>query len=125
MAFSRKKSREVVFKLLFAGSVDALETAVEGELPDGPEMDYINNLFKAAIDNLDAIDTTISELSMGFTIDRIFKTDLAALRLGIAEIRYTNTNPSVIINEVVEIAKRYGTEKSSGFVNGILSRVKR
>ena len=125
MAYSRKKSREVVFKLLFAGDIGALETACDDELPTGPEMDYINNLFKAAIDNQQSIDTTIAELSHGFTIDRIFKTDLAALRLGIAEIRYTDTNPAVIINEVVEIAKRYGTDKSPNFVNGILSMVTR
>jgi len=122
MAYSRKKSREVVFRMLFANA--PIELACDGEeLPVGPELDYITNLYNVAVENLESIDEIIREHAKGFSFDRIFKTDLTALRLGIAEIKYAETNNTVVINEAVDIAKKYGTEKSGGFVNGILAKV--
>ena len=122
MAYSRKKSREIAFRMIFAFS--PIELAIDGgELPVGRELEFINNLYNAVVQNLEDIDRTIRELSIGFSFERIFKTDLAALRMGIAEIKYTPTEKVVAINEAVEIAKRYGTEKSGGFVNGVLARV--
>lgn len=119
---SRKKSREIVFRMLF-GNGD-LELACEGlEVPSGVELGFVENLYKTAAEHLNEIDETIKKLCVGFSFDRIFKTDLCAIRLGIAELKYTETNKAVIINEAVELAKRYGTEKSGGFVNGILAKV--
>jgi len=109
--------------MLFAQS--PIELACDGdELPTGPELDYINRLYNAAVENLEEIDKIITEHSHGFSFDRIFKTDLTALRMGIAEMKYTDTQAVVVINEAVEIAKKYGTEKSGGFVNGILAKIK-
>jgi N utilization substance protein B len=122
MAYSRKKSREIVFRMLFGGA--DLELACEdGELPTGPELEYINKLYELTTKNLAEIDGIIASMAKGFTMDRIFKTDLTALRLGIAEMKYTDIQAIVAINEAVEIAKKYGTEKSSAFVNGILAKV--
>jgi len=121
---SRKQSREVVFRLVFALQLDALEIACDDKLPTGPELEYVIALFAAVVDNLDAIDEFIKTYSKGFAFDRIFKTDLAALRMGIAEIKFFDRTPAVVaVNEAVEIAKKYGTEKSGGFVNGILAAV--
>ena len=123
MAYSRKKSREIVFRMLFAQGKD-LELACGGEdLPTGPELDYINHVYDVTMENLETIDKIISEHSHGFTMDRIFKTDLTALRMGIAEIKYTDVENQVAVNEAIEIAKKYGTEKSGVFVNGILAQV--
>ena len=128
MALSRKQSREVVFRLLFSCSNpdDGLEIALDGwEKPTGPELQYIQSLSSAAVNNLAAIDEIIIKHSHGFAFNRIFKTDLTALRMGIAEIKFfEGKTPEVVaVNEAVEIAKKYGTEKSGGFVNGILAAV--
>ena len=123
---SRKQAREVAFKLLFSLSPaegPALELACDGEVPTGPELEYIKKLTAVALENIETIDELIKKQSRGFAFDRIFKTDLTALRMGIAEIRYFGTPAAVAANEAVEIAKKYGTEKSGGFVNGILAAV--
>jgi N utilization substance protein B len=139
---SRKQSREVVFKLIFPLSdtslcgtdklLETLELACEDgtdtcpgqNLPTGPELEYIKRLCAAVTDNFARIDELIKTYSKGFAFERIFKTDLAALRLGIAEIKFFGLTPPVVaVNEAVEIAKKYGTEKSGGFVNGILAQV--
>ena len=134
MAYSRKKSREIVFRLLFklayggapesclVGAED-LEIVCDDELPVGPELEYIQRLYKAAAENLAEIDKIIAEFAKGFSFERIFKTDLTALRMGIAEIKYTDIPAVIAVDATVEIAKRYGTEKSAGFVNGILAEV--
>jgi N utilization substance protein B len=133
MALSRKKSREVVFRMIFANDFNAdfdeilaLSCADLCDLPpQNDELKYIKNVFSTCKTHINDIDEIIKSTIKGFTFDRIFKTDLAAIRLGITEIKYTETVQTVIINEVVEIAKRYGTEKSGGFVNGILAKVEK
>ena len=131
---SRKKSREVVFKMLFplgfAQRVneevsELLSLCTDDEQVDGVELSYITNLYNQVTGHIEVIDKLISELAVGFTFERIYKTDLAVLRMSIAEIKYTDTEISVCINEAVDIAKKYGAEKSGGFVNGILAKVKR
>ena len=75
------------------------------------------------IDKLDDIDKKISEVSKGWTIDRIGKVELALLRLAVYEIVYDDNIPtSVAINEAVELAKKFGPQDSYAFVNGILAR---
>ena len=131
MALSRKQAREAAFRILFAmgGDVaqdfaDVLKIACESELPTGRELEFVQGLVTACVDNLAAIDDIIRTHSRGFAFDRIFKTDLTALRMGIAEVKFASGTPVVVaINEAVEIAKKYGTEKSGGFVNGILAQV--
>jgi N utilization substance protein B len=98
-------------------------TCEDGEMPAGPELDYINSLYTAAVNHLLEIDKIIAGHSRGFAFDRIFKTDLTALRMGIAEIKYTDTNAVVAVDAAVEISKKYGTGKSGAFVNGILAKV--
>ena len=121
MALSRKQSREVAYRALFALSYN---NTPEWEPVSGPEGNYIDKLCAAVVDNLEAIDGIIKQHSKGFSFDRIFKTDLTALRMGIAEVKFFEGTPAVVaINEAVEIAKKYGTEKSGTFVNGILAAV--
>ena len=68
--------------------------------------------------NLDAI---ISEFSKSFKLSRIYRLDLAALELAIWEMRNCDTPHPVAINEAVSLVKKYSTEKSVSYVNGILA----
>lgn len=66
------------------------------------------------------LDDIIEKYAIGWDLDRINLIDKSLLRIGLYEIQFTNTPPTVIINEILEIAKRYSTEDSTKFINGIL-----
>jgi N utilization substance protein B len=125
---SRKQSREAVFKLLFSLCFNSeIETPIENvtdEKPENRELEFINKLCAAVRENLTEIDALISKHAHGFALDRIFKIDLTVLRMAIAEIIYMPETPQVVaVNEAVNIAKKYGTEKSASYINGILASV--
>jgi N utilization substance protein B len=65
----------------------------------------------------------ISKATEGYVIKRIYKVDLAILVDAIYEIKYLNEPVPVIINEAVELAKKYSNEKSPSFINGVLSKI--
>jgi N utilization substance protein B len=64
-------------------------------------------------------------LTTDWPIDRLANTDRSVLRLAAYELLHTETPPQVVINEAVELAKRYGTEDSGRFVNGVLGALAR
>lgn len=75
-------------------------------------------------DNLEAVDAAVARQAKNWTLERMARVDLAVLRLGAYELLFCPETPaSVVLNEVVEIAKRYGTKESPSFVNGILDQV--
>jgi len=123
----RKQSRETAFKMIFAmgfGNDPAeIELACE-ETIDAKELEFITKLTEETKNNLERIDEIISTTAKGFSFDRIYKVDLAALRLGVAEIMFVAETPDVVaVNEAVTLAKKYGNEKSGAYVNGILASV--
>ena len=72
----------------------------------------------------DEIDKTISEFAFGWDIERLFKIDKDILRIAIAELVYIKDAPhKVVIDEALELAKKYSTDDSPSFINGILARV--
>ena len=74
--------------------------------------------------NSDKIDSMILAKLKNWSIERIFKIDLAILRLAVCEIMFMEgIPPKVAVNEAVELAKRYGNDASSNFVNGVLREI--
>jgi len=124
---SRKQSREKAFQLLFSLCFDEeIKTDLDmvmDEKPDEKELAYINELCTAVSGNLKDIDALVEKHAHGFSLDRIFKVDLTALRMAVGEVMYLDTPDIVAVNEAVNIAKKYGTDKSGGYVNGILASV--
>ena len=125
---SRKQSREVVFKLLFALAFDtSIETEFElasDEKAYDREKEYIDKFCDIVKSNLKEIDGIIERTAKGFSFDRIYKVDLTALRLAVGEIMYMPETPDVVaVNEAVNLVKKYGTAASAGYVNGILASV--
>lgn len=125
---TRKEAREEAFILVFEKEFnddrleDILEMAVQVRdfVPD----DYIKKAFFGVYENLENIDSTISDCAVGWSIKRISKTALAVLRLAIFEINYMPEIPdSVSANEAVELLKKYATKEDASFTNGILSTV--
>lgn len=73
--------------------------------------------------HLPEIDRIIEESSEGWKLSRLTKVDLTLLRLAVYEMKFENLPSGIAINEAVELAKRYGTDKSPAFVNGVLAKI--
>jgi len=124
---SRSSARESVFKLVFeyVFSKEKDENLFEEILSDEKnkaELGYISEVYNGVISHYDEIISDIKKVSESFKLDRIFKVDLAILLVAIYEIKYIKSIPTkVSINEALNLSKTYSTEKSSSFINGILS----
>ena len=102
---------------------ETVESASLKESINDEDRRRITARYAEIVDKLDIIDSKISEVSKGWTLDRIGKVELALLRLAVFEILYDDSVPtSVAINEAVELSKKYGQQESYSFVNGILAR---
>lgn len=128
---TRRELRENVFKMLFR--VEFHEEAEMNEQMDlfGEELgnlkeadlEYIQSKCNNIFEHLSEIDQAINEKSQGWKTNRMSKVDLTLIRLAVYEITYEEDIPvKVSINEAVEIAKKYGTDESSSFVNGVLAK---
>lgn len=128
----RRELRERIFKLLFRIEFNGKEEMIEQTLlffeteelaSDKEDTEYIQSKYESIMEKLDEIDEAINQEAECWTISRMGKVDLTILRLAIYEIKYDDQVPTgVAINEAVEIAKKFGQEESSAFINGILSK---
>ena len=130
---NRKLSRDKTMELLFGMTLskDTIEEALEGFVEnyegDIKEIDltYVKQALIGVENNKEAIDKVISENLQNWKIDRISKVNLSILRLATYEILYDEQVPRpVVINEALEITRRYSDEKSVSFVNGVLDKIK-
>ena len=128
---TRRQLRENVFKMLFR-----VEFHDDKELPEQlilfedelepiseDEKIYMTNKYKDIYAHIEELDAAINEVSKGWKTIRMGKVDLTLIRLAVYEIRFEEELPvKVSINEAVELAKKYGTDDSPAFVNGILAK---
>lgn len=103
----------------------ALEAAEISSLSQKQDVkEFTFSLLKSYHNNKDLIDGNISKFSKGWNIERLVRIDRDILRLGITELLFVEDVPiSVTIDEYVDLAKKYSTEESSSFINGILREV--
>lgn len=128
---SRRELREQIFKLLFRIEFNSLEEMPEQEqlffedecAANAQDAEYISSKYKKIIENLEKIDNMLNEKAENWDTARMGKVDLTILRLALYEMTYDEEVPTgVAINEAVELAKKFGQDASSGFVNGILAK---
>ena len=125
----RRSEREVAFKLiferLFNNRADFLTGVTLVEEQDGVKYDseFAKIVLEGVTQNLQSIEQQIKDNLVGYKFERIYKIDLSLLILAIYEMKYQNTDPKIVINEVVELSKKFSTDKSPAFVNGILSKI--
>lgn len=128
----RTEAREEAFKLLY--SIQLMEETnleeqidlfiQENNIEDQDAINYIKDIIIGVNQNNEKIEKDISEnIKAEWDINRISKIDLTLLKLGIYEILYSKLPYKVVINEVVEIAKKYGDDNSKSFVNGVLASI--
>lgn len=128
----RREMREHIFKLLFLREFNPSE-----EMPDQIRMyfesleelapineAYMQNKYEKILEHLDEIDGTLNLASSGWKVSRMSKVDVNILRLAVYEMKCDEDVPvKVAINEAVELAKKFGGDDSSSFVNGILGKI--
>jgi N utilization substance protein B len=127
----RQKARDNAFKCIYQISFvdnfdveNVLRHCYEENENTESEKEYISKVVFGVTTNLDSIDEIILKYLKNWTIERIFKIDLAILRVAIYEILYMDNIPyKVSVNEAVELAKEYGNNDSKSFVNGLLAKV--
>ena len=85
---------------------------------------YIHKIIKTYKEKNSEIDGVIKELASGWDIERLFKIDKDILRIAITELLFIKDAPvKVVIDEALELAKKYSTDESPSFINGILAKV--
>ena len=129
---TRSIIREHIFKILFRAEFYNKEELIQqtdyyvSELSNArdKEIEYIKDKTLAIIDKLPEIDEIINENSDGWPTNRLGKAELTIMRLAVYEIRFDEEIPNgVAINEAVELSKKYGSDNSSSFVNGVLAKI--
>lgn len=129
---NRTAIREQAFKLIYSLEIqkqDNLQESIElfienNEIADKSAQEYIKDAILGIEKNKDKIIEQIEKnLKKDWKIERISKIDLSILKLAIYEIQYKEIPFKVVINEAVELAKKYGEDSSKNFVNGILASI--
>jgi len=129
----RRKAREHALQILFQldirkekPSAVILKRFWTEYNPDDEVRDFAEDIVKGTYKHLPKINNLIHQCAKNWSLDRMAVVDRNVLRMAIYEIIYRIDIPtSVTINEAIEIAKKFGTEESGAFVNGILDRVAR
>ena len=125
---SRREARERTLQGIYAfelGGGDAehvLETVIIPHLEENAEaIDFATSLFLRTLDLGKEADVIVSQNTKNWELSRIALIDRLLLRIGITEmLRFEDIPPKVTINELIEIPKKFSTEKSGKFINGIL-----
>ena len=127
----RRDAREAIYKILYADlfyeNDDEFEkeTMEESSLSKDDE-EFANALLSAIKEHKSELEEIIGKHARGYSFERIFSTDKCALYIAVAEIKYFDDIPTVVsIDEALSLVRKYSTEESLNFVNGILASVKK
>ena len=124
----RRTAREKALQALFQIDVSntdsalAIEHVLEGEKGD----EYLDRLVQGVLEHKDEIDSSIKENLEKWSLERLATVDRNLLRIAVYELKFVRDEvpENVILDEAIEIAKIYGDDQSSRFVNGVLSKIK-
>jgi transcription antitermination protein NusB len=127
---ARRKARELALQMLFqhdlsGNAPDMIVTTFEDLLKSKPNTrEFAMKIFRGTVDNLTAIDDMIQLQADNWRLSRMAVVDRNIIRMSVYEFLHeTDTPKLVIIDEAIEIAKKFGTQKSSQFINGILDGI--
>lgn len=122
----RKYAREVVFSLtfeyLFMGQKNELGLDMfEKKKLTGDDIAYIGDTYNGIVAEFDGLQSAVASITRGYKLERIYKVDLAILIYAMYELSKGEIPTEICVNEAVELAKKFSTDKSDGFVNGVLA----
>lgn len=122
---SRRHARELALQALFGvevGHRDAEEMISETSgTVDSEQRRFVKDLVLGTLESTSDADAVLEPLLEGWTIERLPTIDRLLLRMSVFELTHRDTPAAVVINEAVELAKRFSTDDSPRFVNGVLS----
>jgi N utilization substance protein B len=127
----RRKSREFALQMIFQWEMrrdSPARTAASfwrSARAAAPTREFAVQLFEAAAAQAELVDTLLARHATDWRVDRMSAIDRAILRLAVAELRTTGTPPEVVINEALEITKKFSTEEAVPFINGILDAIRK
>ena len=122
-------AREAVVQTLYAQelgndkAVEQFDELLKERKIKNKKAEFAKNLLKGVLEHKDEIDKIIKEHLIDWDFDRLDKIDKQILRVGIYELKYTDTPFQIVIDEAVKIAKNFSEDKAKSFINGILDRV--
>jgi N utilization substance protein B len=126
----RRQSRELALQMLFAAEFNVRDLKNAGLMviqtsdADSESKDFAKELFLGVLGNLEELDSMISKFLENWKLDRLFTIDRSILRLSLFELKhFPDTPASVVIDQAVRMAKKFGNDDSSKFINGILGAI--
>lgn len=125
----RINTREKLFKLVFEQCFQDESTVLYDEIMSDENIDeenkaWLTNMYSEIVDKKTILLDELSKYIKVYSVDNMFKVDLAILIMALYEIKYYKLTPSKIVaNESVELAKKYSTPRSSKFVNGVIASI--
>ena len=128
---SRRHGRELALQALYGAEVgkraaDELLTEVLARDPSSDSRAFVRDLVLGTLENAPESDALIGPLLEGWTLERLPTIDRIILRMGTFELNHRReVDPAVVVNEAVELAKKYSTEDSGRYVNGVLGHLVR
>ena len=131
MAMNRREARQAAFELLFETEFKSVESGKDIfelflEVHELEADEYIKTVYFGVLEHKDEIDALIGKYAKGWKTARISRVSRSILRLSIFEMLYLSDIPaSVSINEAVELTRKYSSESSCAFVNGVLGTISR
>ncbi len=129
----RRLARENCLQSLYSSDVAKLEPAsvlasfqMEEFAEEAKNFEFYRNLYTTTVSNIAKIDDIIKKTSLNWEMDRMPAIDRSILRMAVCEMMILSDAPvAVVIDEAIELAKKYSTEKSGKFVNGVLDGIAR
>lgn len=129
MKLNRTEAREKIMIILYQIDLydkDKIPYDLENVFHENLEIDnkFVRDVVNGVLENKDNIDKIISKYLENWDLDRLGKTDRAILRLSTYEMLYYNTPNVVVINEAVELAKKYSDDKVVKLINAVLDKIR-
>src|SRR5688500_504451 len=127
---ARRKARELALQMLFQHDMGGnqpdqiIDTFEELQKSKSNTREFATKIFRGTVDNLAKIDDMIQNQAENWRLSRMAAVDRNIIRMSIYEFLHEDDTPKlVVIDEAIEIAKKFGTQKSSQFINGILDGI--
>ncbi len=126
----RRAAREWLLQAFYARDVSQNEHPVfsepfGAEITADPDSHYVQQILQLFLEHEDFINERIRSANSHWRMDRMDRVDLAILRIGVTEMFFTDTPEQIVINEAIELGKRYGSETSFRFINGVLDAIRK
>jgi transcription antitermination protein NusB len=129
---SRRKARELALQMLFQWELGqhtpqhVIATFLRSQRTDPEEEGFARSLFEGTVSEVESLNRMIQERAEHWRLERMAAVDRNVIRLALYELlHYTETPPAVVINEALELARRFSTADSVEFVNGVLDAARK